>query len=85
MSTEKDYKIGSKFYDIKEMFDSGDYDLEQFGYLTRDLINILGGLTMVGHKGDELFEGTKLDLWKDRVWHLIETDDRDWETNCSKS
>ena len=71
MDKEK-YNIGNKFYNIKEIFDSGNYELEQFDYITRDLIHILGGLTMIGYKGDDVIEGTKLDLWKDRVYHLIE-------------
>ena len=72
MSKNNKHQIKSKFLIIKEMFDGGDYDIEKFDYLTRDLINILGGLTCIGLKGDEIIEGIKLDLWKDRVWHLIE-------------
>lgn len=66
------FPISNKFENIKEMFKSGDYDLETFDFLTRDLLNILCEFTMEGVKGDKEIEGVKLDLWKDRVFHLIE-------------
>ena len=66
------FPITNKFLDIKEMFKEGIQDIQVFEDLTSELIIDLAKLTEDGHTGDEIIEGIKLDLWKDRVWHLVE-------------
>jgi len=67
-----EFPITNKFLDIKEMFKTGITDMEVFEDLTGDLLVDLAILTENGHSGDDIIEGIKLDLWKDRVWHLVE-------------
>jgi hypothetical protein len=61
--------ITNQFLALKEMYKEGNMDLELFDLLSTDLINILGELTM---HGITEIEGKSLDVWKDRVWNLIE-------------
>lgn len=67
-----EFPITNKFLDIKEMFKTGITDMEVFEDLTGELLVDLAMLTENGHSGDDIIEGIKLDLWKDRVWHLVE-------------
>jgi hypothetical protein len=66
------FPITNQFLDLKQMFKSGIDNIEVFENLSGKLLVDLTELTEEGVKGDELIEGVKLDLWKDRVWHLIE-------------
>jgi len=66
------FPITNQFLTLKNMFKDGVTNLEEFDYLSGKLLVDLTELTENGVKGDEKIEGVKLDLWKDRVWHLIE-------------
>lgn len=66
------FPITNQFLTLKDMFKDGVTNLEEFDYLSAKLLVDLTELTENGVKGDEKIEGVKLDLWKDRVWHLIE-------------
>jgi hypothetical protein len=66
------FPITNQFLDIKEMFKDGIKDIQVFENLTSKLLIDLTMLTEEGVSGDGVIEGVKLDLWKDRVWHLIE-------------
>lgn len=67
-----EFPITNQFLDLKQMFKSGVEDIEAFENLSGQLLVTLAELTGEGYSGDEVIEGVKLDLWKDRVWHLIE-------------
>lgn len=67
-----EFPITNQFLDLKQMFKSGVKDIEVFENLSGQLIITLAELTGEGYSGDEIIEGVKLDLWKDRVWHLVE-------------
>jgi len=66
------FPITNQFLDLKQMFKEGVTDLEAFDNLSGQLLIDLTQLTESGVSGDDIIEGVKLDLWKDRVWHLIE-------------
>jgi Ran GTPase-activating protein (RanGAP) involved in mRNA processing and transport len=66
------FPITNQFLTLKNMFKDGVTNLEEFDYLSAKLLVDLTELTEHGVKGDETIEGVNLDLWKDRVWHLIE-------------
>lgn len=66
------FPITNQFLDLKKMFKEGLKDLEVFDHLSSKLLVDLTELTEFGVKGDVKVEGVQLDLWKDRVWHLIE-------------
>jgi hypothetical protein len=68
MKKEKNI-IQSKWEIIKEKSKSKDYDLEELDYLTCDLITHLAKLT---EKGITEVEGISVDLYKDRVWWVVE-------------
>ena len=61
--------IEQKWSIIKEKSKSKDYDLEELDYLTCDLITHLAKLT---EKGITEVEGISVDLYKDRVWWVVE-------------
>lgn len=67
--TKSKNPITNQFLAIKEMYKGGEMDIELFDTLSRDLINTLGELTFHGVKE---VEGKDINLWKDRVWNLIE-------------
>ena len=64
-----EYPITNQFLHLKEMFKSGDFDLDEFDDLSRKLINQLASLSLGGVK---VIEEIDINLWKDRVWFLIE-------------
>jgi Ran GTPase-activating protein (RanGAP) involved in mRNA processing and transport len=66
------FPITNQFLTLKNMFKDGVTNLEEFDYLSAKLLVDLTELTERGKKGDDKIEGVTLDLWKDRVWHLIE-------------
>ena len=63
------FPITNQFIHLKEMFKSGDYDINEFDELSRQLINQLASLSIGGVKEIEEID---INLWKDRVWFLIE-------------
>ena len=66
------FPITNQFLTLKNLFKDGVTNLEEFDYLSAKLLVDLTELTEHGVKGDDKIEGVNLDLWKDRVWHLIE-------------
>lgn len=71
MKNQNLYKVDIKFADLKEMFKKGDWG-EEFNSLSLEILDYLGELTFRGIPGDTKIEGITIDLWKDRVFHLIE-------------
>lgn len=67
-----EFPITNQFLEIKQMSKTDDCDLEVFDGLCSKLLVDLARLTEDGMSGDDEIEGVKLDLWKDRVWHLLE-------------
>jgi hypothetical protein len=61
--------IKAQWLDIKEQYDTDDFDLEKMDYLTSDFIAQLAFLTS---KGFTEIDGTSIDIYKDRVWRVIE-------------
>lgn len=61
--------ITNKFLFLKEMYKSKTADIELFDEASRELLDILGELTM---EGVTEIEGVNIDLWKSRTWNLIE-------------
>lgn len=72
MKKKEDYALDVKFADLKDMFKDGKGDTEEFDELSREMLKYMGELTVNGVKGDTIIEKISLDLWKDRVFHLIE-------------
>ena len=66
---KSEFPVTNQFLNLKSMIKSVDLDLELFDQLSSDLINQLGILTQHGVKE---VEGIDINLWKDRVWFLIE-------------
>ena len=61
--------IKAQWLDIKEQYDTDDFDLGKMNHLTSDLIAQLAFLTS---KGFNEIDGTPIDTYKDRVWRVIE-------------
>jgi len=64
--------ITNKFLFLKEMYKSKTADIELFDEASRELLEVLGELTM---KGLKEVEGVDIDMWKSRIWNLIENMD----------
>ena len=77
---KKDY-LTPKWLEVKEMYEKGTNGSNRYGTnfkvkgeldtLTHELVNIIGKLT---HEfgWDCVIEDIKMDLWKERIWSLIE-------------
>lgn len=77
---KKDY-LTPKWLEVKEMYEKGTNGSNRYGTnfkvkgeldtLTHELVNIIGKLT---HEfgWDCVIEDVKMDLWKERIWSLIE-------------
>jgi hypothetical protein len=61
--------IEAKWLNIKTKFKSGEYDLNELDELTSDLIAHLSQLT---ERDISEIDGVRIDLYKDRVWNVIE-------------
>lgn len=72
MEKKDNYALDVKFANLKDLFKSKNRDIEKFDELSREMIKYMGELTLKGIKGDTIIEKIPLDLWKDRVFHLIE-------------
>ena len=72
MKKKEDYALDVKFADLKDLFKEGKGDTKEFDELSREMLDYMGELTIKGIKGDFIIEKISLDLWKDRVYHLIE-------------
>jgi hypothetical protein len=72
-----EFPITNKFLEVKRVFKNGvnlacREEVEHFDNISGQLLIDLAEMTIDGVGGDTIIEGVKLDLWKDRVWHLIE-------------
>jgi len=72
-----EFPITNKFLEVKRIFKNGvdlanREEVEHFDNISGQLLIDLAEMTVDGMGGDTIIEGVKLDLWKDRVWHLIE-------------
>lgn len=72
-----EFPITNKFLEVKRVFKNGvdlanRKEVEHFDNISGQLLIDLAEMTVDGMGGDTIIEGVKLDLWKDRVWHLIE-------------
>ena len=77
---KKDY-LTPKWLEVKEMYEKGTNGSNRYGTnfkvkgeldtLTHELVNIIGKLT---HEfgWDCVIEDIKMDLWKERIWSLVE-------------
>ena len=62
--------IETQWLNIKSKFKSKDgYDMEELDFLTCDLLAQLAFLT---EKGYDKIGGVNIDLYKDRVWNVVE-------------
>ena len=69
--TSKQVKVSitNQYLELKSMVDSEKFDVEAFDQWSMSLINYLGELSL---HGITKIEGLNMNLWKDRVWFLIE-------------
>lgn len=72
MKKEESYEIDIQFANLKDLFKAGKADEVEFDELSREMLEYMGKLTLSGVSGDTIIEKISLDLWKDRVFHLIE-------------
>ena len=72
MEKKVSYALDVKFANLKDLFKSKNRDIDKFDELNREMLKYMGELTIKGIKGDTIIEKIPLDLWKDRVFHLIE-------------
>ena len=72
MVKKDEYALDVKFADLKDLFKEGKGDTKEFDELSIEMLDYMGELTIKGIKGDFITEKISLDLWKDRVYHLIE-------------
>lgn len=63
------FPFTNKFETLKKMYKSKDFDIELFDEISTNMISILGECTI---KGITEVERVPVDMWKDRIWNLIE-------------
>jgi len=69
MAKKEKHTIEVKFLDLKTRFKSGEMSIEEVDQITCELIAELAVLTT---KGYTEINGTSIDLYKDRVWWIVE-------------
>ena len=69
MAKKEKHTIEVKFLDLKTRFKSGEMSIEEVDQITCELIAELAVLTI---NGVTEINGTSIDLYKDRVWWIIE-------------
>ena len=69
MAKKEKHTIEVKFLDLKTRFKSGEMSIEEVDQITCELIAELAVLTT---KGITEINGTSIDLYKDRVWWIVE-------------
>ena len=74
MKKKEDYALDVKFANLKDLFKSKSKfeDGDDFDELSREMLKYMGELTINGVAGSTIIEKISLDLWKDRVFHLVE-------------
>jgi hypothetical protein len=69
MAKKEKHTIEVKFLDLKTRFKSGEMSIEEVDQITCELIAELAVLTV---NGITEINGTSVDLYKDRVWWIVE-------------
>ena len=69
MAKKEKHTIEVRYLDLKTRFKSGDISIEEVDQITCELIAELVVLTT---KGITEINGTSIDLYKDRVWWIVE-------------
>lgn len=81
MSKKEKLFLTPKWVEIKEMFENGTNGSKEYGknfpldgeldVLTQHFVGMIGVITL--QEGfDAVIEGIRLDLWKERIWAVIE-------------
>ena len=69
MAKKEKHSIEVKFLDLKTRFKSGEMNIEEVDQVTCELIAELAVLTI---NGITEINGVSIDLYKDRVWWIVE-------------
>ena len=69
LNVVKTNTIEAQWSVIKSKFDGKNYDLVEMDHLTSDLLAQLAYLTVQGYTE---IEGISVDMYKERVWRLVE-------------
>ena len=69
MAKKEKHTIEVKYLDLKTRFKAGTINIEEVDQITCELIAELAVLTV---KGYTEINGTSIDLYKNRVWYIIE-------------
>jgi len=69
MAKKEKHTIEVKYLDLKTRFKAGTISIEEVDQITCELIAELAVLTV---KGYTEINGTSIDLYKNRVWYIIE-------------
>jgi hypothetical protein len=69
MAKKEKHTIEVRYLDLKTRFKSGELSIEEVDQITCELIAELAVLTV---KGYTEINGTSIDLYKNRVWYIIE-------------
>ena len=69
MAKKEKHTIEVRYLDLKTRFKSGELSIEEVDQITCELIAELAVLT---ERGITEINGTSIDLYKDRVWWIVE-------------
>jgi hypothetical protein len=69
MAKKEKHVIEVKYLDLKKRFKAGEMSIEEVDQITCELITELALLT---EKNVTEIDGTSIDLYKDRVWWIVE-------------
>jgi hypothetical protein len=69
MAKKEKHTIEVRYLDLKTRFKSGELSIEEVDQITCELIAELAVLT---ERGITEINGTSIDLYKNRVWYIIE-------------
>ena len=69
MKIQQKNPLAHRFNTLRELMKQHPLDLEKIDTISRETLNILGGLTL---KGVQYIEKTHIDTWKSRIWMIIE-------------
>jgi uncharacterized protein YabN with tetrapyrrole methylase and pyrophosphatase domain len=72
LNVSKENMIHNKWMNIKEKSKQPNPNIEELDHLTQDLLAYLGALT---EKGYDHIEGVHFDVYKNRVWNVVENFD----------
>jgi hypothetical protein len=61
--------LTKEWFNMNKSYKSGNYNVDELEQKSSDLIDKLADLTMAGIKE---IDGISIDMWKDRLWNLVE-------------